>query len=93
MGDVGDYWREHKEYVKEQKQKHRSKASMAMQEVNKSGLDYRELSNEHFRVSLTNDWFDWWPSTGYWKSKDGKQTGYGVFKLIKAAKAKEKQAA
>ena len=86
MGDIGDYWREHKEYVQTKKNNYRSKADGALAKLSNAGIDFRQLSHGHYRISLTNDFIDYWPSTGKWRSKDGKATGYEVSSLIKEAK-------
>lgn len=88
MGDIGDYWREHKEYAKTQKLKRRNKGFSVVSELDKAGIEYYQLSEEHYRIPMTNFFFDWWPSTGKWRSKDGKQSGYNVRPLIKAVKAR-----
>lgn len=93
MGDIGDYWRDHKEYVKEKKNKYRGNSSKAIKALEDSGIEFYQLSHEHYRVPLTNDFIDWWPSTGTWRSKDGKTRGWQVRDLIKEVRKREKLAA
>jgi hypothetical protein len=83
MGDVGDYWRDHKAWADEQKAKRHAKVPEVIKRAEDAGLHLHHFSNEHIRV---NDTFDWWPSTGYWKALHGKKRGHGVASLIVAAR-------
>lgn len=91
MGDVGDYWREHKEYKREQKRRQQAAIPKAMQVLDEAGIEYRRLDpyGEHYRVAGR---FDWWPSTGYWKAVNGSTNGHRVRSLIRAVQAEKADA-
>jgi len=80
MGDMGDYWRDHKEYKQIQRNKFRGKNDDCLCRIEKSGHDIRKLSCEHYRI---NEDVDYWPSTGTWRQKNGKASGWGVASLLK----------
>lgn len=83
MGDLGEYWRDTKDYRRQKKRETQSKAPEAIRIAEEAGLRlYCFDGLYHYRV---NGKFDWWPSTGYWKSLTGKSRGHGVRQLIKAA--------
>lgn len=92
MGDLGDYWREHKEYKREQKQKFGRKIPDVKKRVEDAGHDIRQLSHDHYRV---DNLIDWWPTTGTWRYKDGRKlkggskNGWGVKDLLKELAAQE----
>ena len=81
MGDVGDYWREHKEHKRKVKEKMRDAIPKAMSLLDKNGVKYVQLDQygEHYRVENK---FNWWPSTGYWNKVNGKRKGHRVRSLI-----------
>jgi hypothetical protein len=87
MGDIGDYWREHKEYKSRKKAEQRRLIPSLINRVRKAGLYLEPLDayEEHWRVAEA---FDWWPSTGYWKMlRNNEVSGRGVVSLIKTAKS------
>jgi len=84
MGDVGDYWREHKEYKRKVKAQQVAAIPKALAMLDEAGISYRRFDMEHYRVA---ERFDWWPSTGRWKSLDGKTRGFKVRGLIRAIQA------
>jgi hypothetical protein len=54
-GDIGDYWREHDEALKERK-----RASRAAFDP----TGWTQLNENHFKRVTTAGRFDYWPSTG-----------------------------
>lgn len=83
MGDVGDYWREHREYVREKKAKDRKRIPEFLAALRKAGHVLEQFSDDHYRVDGI---FDYWPSTGTWREVNGKRRGHGVYRLIKELK-------
>lgn len=79
MGDVGDYWRDYKEYVRKKKQQYGKGKSAAIDRVKLAGFEVREISHGHYRVE---ECMDWWPSTGTWRETRGKLSGHGADSLI-----------
>lgn len=87
MGDVGDYWNEHREY---KRQKRREEAPKIARQVDacvtklvERGYEVIRFSEHHYRVDGR---FDYWPSTGRWRSMDGTQSGSMLQPLLKALK-------
>ena len=89
MGDVGEYWNDHKEYKRKKKLEHASKAPDLIKMVKEKGYKVVKLSCHHYRV---NNLIDWWPTTGTFRYKDGRKmfggsdSGYGVKWLLKELK-------
>ncbi len=86
MGDMGDFWNDVKEAGREAKQRRQNNAGGAVQRLQESGLEFTQFSEEHFRVYTRkgDKYFDYWPSTGRWRSQDMKKTGFNIAPLLKA---------
>ena len=84
MGDVGDYWRDHKEHKREVKARQVAAIPKALALLDEAGVSYRQFSEEHYRVA---ERFDWWPSTGRWRAIEGSAKGFKVRSLIRAVQA------
>ncbi|TAK97771.1 MAG: hypothetical protein EPO08_20820 [Rhodospirillaceae bacterium] len=75
---LGDFWRDVKIARKESKEKN---TQIALAKLEASGLPYQQFSEEHYRVGGV----DFWPSTGKWIEKGGRQ-GRGIDGLLKYIK-------
>ncbi|MDC7784826.1 hypothetical protein PQJ75_00975 [Rhodoplanes sp. TEM] len=82
MGDMGDDFRAWREHKRQRAAEFRARIPAALKTLAEAGIRVRCLDHgEHYRV---DERFDWWPSTGRWRSLDGKQTGFRVRSLIAA---------
>ncbi len=84
MGDMGDDFRAWRDHKREQKARFRAGIPDALAMLDRAQIPYRCLGGgEHYRVAAQ---FNWWPSTGRWRSMDGRRTGFKVGALIRAVK-------
>lgn len=85
MGDVGDYWNDYREYKREHKRKNArrdaERVDACVRELSVRGFDVVRFSEHHYRVDGR---FDYWPTTGRWRSLDGKLTGSMLRPLLRA---------
>ena len=79
MGDVGDYWNDHREYKREKSKQQMKLLPNWLKSLSDAGLIYMDMGG-FYRI---NNCFDWWPSTGTWMSLDKKVRDHGVRNLIK----------
>lgn len=88
MGDVGDYWNEHREYRRQQRIKNAPKIAKQVDgcvtELIKRGYQVIRFSEHHYRVDQR---FDYWPTTGRWRAMDGSKRGSMLRPLLKALEA------
>ncbi len=85
--EPGDIWEALKEWSKEKKAKRHGQVFPALEKLQKSGLKFKQFSPEHFRVWKRKDsgaYFDYWPSTGRWRSHTGAREGFMIRPLIRA---------
>lgn len=87
MGDVGDYWNDHREYKREKRAKQMESLGEWLKAISDAGLPCVAMDRGSFyRVDGR---FDWWPTTGTWMSLDKKVRGHGVRNLIRRAKGEK----
>lgn len=88
MGDMGDYfnaWKEHKREQKRRYQQHSMPRDLELLD-RLEGVSY-EIRNrgEHYMLTVETERgpveVDYWPSTGRWRARQGKATGFGVRKI------------
>lgn len=86
MGDMGEIFEAMREHNRERKQRQHAQVPHVLQRLEQSGLEFQKFSDEHYRVWTKNGraWFDFWPSTGRFRSKDGKRTGFNIGPLLQA---------
>jgi hypothetical protein len=83
MSEIGDMWKEHKEERKTAKQE---RAANAPELLKEAGIVFDSRNNgQHLIVEGFECFIDFWPSTGRWNSRFGKQ-GFGLGDLIKYVK-------
>lgn len=88
MGELGDYWREHREYKKGIKAKRRESMPDIVNRIRFAGYEITEHNGgEHIKIHLQAGVVDYWPSTGYFKH--GKKKGGGIKKLMNYLRATE----
>lgn len=81
-----------KEHVKEKRAKRRASMPLGRAQaiLVAEDLCFAVLSPEHVRVwpgpEKGGEYLDYWPSTGRWRSKDGKRHGFNIGRLVKAVK-------
>lgn len=78
--DAGDMWREHKKLRQEKRASNRDASAKILME---EGIAYDNKNmGAHLIVKHNGITVDFWPGTGKWKDRIGKQ-GRGVINLIK----------
>lgn len=91
MGDVGDYWNEHKEWRrsvegKQHHEKRRAKAIHTLKHCPGIKIVGRKNNDEHYILEVQGDrgpcTVDFWPSTLKWSKRKSKATGSGVRSLV-----------
>ncbi|MGM0166959.1 hypothetical protein IGI39_004018 [Enterococcus sp. AZ135] len=83
MGDMGDYWRDVKPYLKERRQKHvQHMGNSASRNIEKLGYDYKHYPNNHqFAIETKKGIIDYWGTTGTWIDRRTKKRGKGLESL------------
>lgn len=92
MGDMGEYWRDVKPFLKERARQKREKNKESSTEILiKHGVAF-ESKNEgiHLIVRHASKIVDFWPSTGRFICRSGKRDDHGVFNLLKYLKVNGK---
>ena len=80
MGDTGEDFKAWKE---QSKKKRASNRERSLELLGEKGISYKEKNGgAHLVVSGAKGVVDFWPGTGKWIARYGKQ-GRGVFNLIK----------
>ena len=84
MGDLGDYWRDVKPYIKEDSYSRRKNNRKNSVELLKAKGIIFEIKNDgaHLIVTGTKGLIDFWPGTGKYITRTGMK-GRGVFNLLK----------
>lgn len=70
MGDVGDYWREHREYRRSKglpASSPRPPAKLVQFKPKHERAGWRWFTNWHWQLMLHGDLLDYWPSKGKWR--------------------------
>jgi hypothetical protein len=77
MGDMGDYWRDHRDHArKERQQRHRDWHRENRAAIDASGIAYADRGETLlFRIGAVRA--DFYPSTGRWRVPGGKRTFSG----------------
>lgn len=79
MGDVGDYWRDHKEYKRQQKKDWVASAERVFSRLK---LNYSRLTGDHWRIYHEGKEVDFWPTTGAWRTDDMPKARHGLKHLL-----------
>lgn len=85
MGDIGDYWREHRDHrnrdLKNLKLEQNKRSSIGL--LKKKGIQFESLyEGDHLVVSANGRVFDFWPATGKWQERGVSSSFRGVRELI-----------
>jgi hypothetical protein len=85
MGDMGDYWRDVKPFLKEQSKKKRASNQENSTAILRAlSLKFEQKNNGvHLIVKHNEKTVDFWPSTGRFICRSGKKGDYGIFNLLK----------
>lgn len=88
MGDVGDYWREHRDYKFEKKMQ-REGNECRVQGLNRpmEWRDDRDVARTFFN---DDQWADFWPSSGKWLFSDDER-GQGFGSMVAGIRRREFQ--
>ena len=79
MGDMGDYYRDLREDGKKNRERNRD---YAPKYLDKNGIPFTSHNNgAHLIVEGSTCFIDFWPGTGKWRSREGKN-GFGVRGLV-----------
>ena len=79
MGDMGDIFRDMREFNKERRHQNLERG---LERLKESGVDFKMLSPDHVRVSG----YDYWPSTGLFIEMKTKRRGRGIGNLLKVVR-------
>ena len=80
MGDMGEVFKDIKEDSKKRRAGHREESPKFLQ---KAGIPFETKNmGAHLIVEGADCFIDFWPGTGKWIARNGKQ-GFGVRNLIK----------
>ena len=84
MGDVGDYWRDVKDYQqKESRKRKRGNFVRSVMRLDERGIKYEIKDGIHFIITHEGEKYDFWPTTGKFYVRSKKKYGRGVFNLLK----------
>lgn len=85
MGDMGEYWRDVKPFLKEQSRKKRaSNQENSTAILRATGVKFEQKNNGvHLIVKHNDKVVDFWPSTGRFICRSRKKDDFGVFNLLK----------
>ena len=78
MGDVGDYWREHRDYLRSRGITRRGtkRPAVAARLTNEwRSLGFRACTDWHWQARITCVLVDYWPSKGKWSWGGRIETG------------------
>lgn len=83
MGDMGDYWRDVKPFLKERRSQHvNNMGKSAIRNVEGLGYKYIHYENNHqFAISTPKGIIDYWGTTGTWIERKTKKRGKGLHSL------------
>lgn len=85
MGDMGEYWKDVKPFLNEQRKKHVEKmGSSSFKNVKSLGFDFKHYENNHqFAIKAPNGTVDYWGTTGTWIDRKTSKRGRGFHSLKK----------
>ena len=70
MGDVGDYWREHREYQRSNgisRSRARPRAVYVAFKKKHEKMGFRQCSDWHWQAKINGEILDFWPSKSKWR--------------------------
>jgi hypothetical protein len=76
MTDIGDEWREHKQYLRNKNEKRKANA---VAQLEKNNIKFRWINDYHIRCRQ----YDYWPSTGTFIHMKTKFSGDGIEEFLK----------
>lgn len=88
MGDIGDYWKEHREHKRRFKPEgDRRRTETARRVFKKLGVIWQELNEHHWQIFHVNKKgqdlvIQFWPTTSAWHWPGQKQTRIGLNPLL-----------
>lgn len=85
MGDMGEYWRDVKPYLKERRQQHIEKMGKSgNKNVEALGYPFEHFDNNHqFAIKTDKGIVDYWATTGTWIFRKSRKRGKGLYSLRK----------
>lgn len=85
MGDMGDFWRDVKPFIKERSnEKKRRNLENALKSLKDNNISYEEKSNGIHLV--VEGKIDYWPTTGKFIRRSDKKQGRGIRNLVRVVK-------
>lgn len=78
MGDVGDHWRDVREYYRERgisRRRHKRPAQKVRFKKTHERLGFRQCSEWHWQARIAGDLLDYWPSKSKWRWRGETVTG------------------
>lgn len=93
-GTLGDYWREHREYKRQQRDFYQENTNPKDKELLATLRNTKLLrieddgsGGEKYVIEIFTDrgvrTIDWWTSTGLWRVRKGRGEGRGIYRLSK----------
>lgn len=94
MGDIGDYWREHREYRRSRGLPARSSKPPAKRvkfRASDAKAGWRQCSEWHWQRRVAGDLLDYWPSKDKWRWRGETTCGSrgALDRFIKAQEARD----
>lgn len=85
MGDMGDYWKDVKPFLKERSKKRKAAhLEYAAKMLDRNGVAYqRRNEGLHFMVDSQKGTIDYYPTTGVWRPRNGDRGGRGIAGLLR----------
>lgn len=83
MGDMADYWKDVKPFLKERRQSHVERmGGAANKNIAKLGYPYTHYpSNHQFAIETNKGVIDYWGTTGTWIDRQSRKRGKGLHSL------------
>ena len=79
MGDIGDYWREHREHRKRVNPERTDEALRNIEKLSlMQGVEVTHHTEWHVTFFYRGRAADLYPSTGKWLGRKPKRSGYGI---------------
>lgn len=78
MGESGDYWREHRDYLRSQGiNRSRPKRAATLVRFSKKfeKLGFKKFTDWHWQATVAGEILDYWPSKEKWRYRGVTQTG------------------
>ena len=81
MGDVGDYWREHKAYLRSKADRegttyyaqglgHKRRATLVRFSKKFEKMGFKKCTDWHWQATVDGDLLDYWPSKSKWRYRN-----------------------